>query len=173
MQLYVPELGDMLKLTEDWTFTLYNEQRNKTLWQLEKCFHREVMPDQARVRELEKLIDGIVSRLTFEMVKNSYSRYNQRVQVYASQEDKDNHWCFQQEVRDLQRRHSWASVTLPKDTILKIDRIYIRKGAEEFSSLTFIIDSLPAIAGKPFSRKPRFWAKLSDCNNINFEKVTQ
>jgi hypothetical protein len=74
MKLYVPELGDMLKLTEDWTFTLYNEQRNKTLWQLEKCNQREVMPDQTRVRELEKLIDGITSRLTFEMVSNSYSR---------------------------------------------------------------------------------------------------
>lgn len=172
MQLYVPELGDMIKLTEDWTFTLYNEHRNQTLWQLEKCGQREVMPDQDRVKELERLITGITSRLTFETVNNSYSRYNQRVQVYASQEDRDNHRLFQQELTDLRRRHSWASVTLPKDTLLKIDRIYIRKGAEEYSSLTFIINSLPVITGKPFSRKPRFWAKLSDCNNINFEKVT-
>lgn len=172
MQLYIPELGDMIRLTEDWSFNLYRESRNDSLWQAEKCSQREITPDQTRVLELEKLIKGITSRLTYETVKNSYSYYNQRVQVYASQEDKDNHHPFQQELYALQRRDSWAPVTLLKGTVLKIDRIYIRKGAEEYSSITFYVWSKPGpVAANASKKKSRFWAKLADCNNINFEKV--
>lgn len=28
MKLYIPAIGDHVKLTADWTFTLYNERRN-------------------------------------------------------------------------------------------------------------------------------------------------
>ena len=31
-----------------------------------------------------------------------------------------------------------GTITLPKGTILKIDRIYVRKGASDYSSITFI-----------------------------------
>jgi hypothetical protein len=54
-------------------------------------------------------------------------------------------------------------VTLPKGTLLKVDRIYIRRGNAEFSSVTFRIPNLP---------KSRFWAKLSDVNNIKFRFKT-
>jgi hypothetical protein len=40
-----------------------------------------------------------------------------------------------------------------------VDRIYIRKGAADYSSITF------RIHGDPFDKK-RFWAKLADVNNI-------
>lgn len=71
---------------------------------------------------------------------------------------------------DTQDR-DWASFskariishTFPKDTILKVDRIYIRKGAEDFSSLTFYV----TINKKAY----RFWAKLEDVNNIEFNNV--
>lgn len=172
MQLYIPELGDMIRLTEDWSFNLYHESRNDSLWREERCSQREIEPDQTRVKELEELLKGIRSRLTFEDVKNAYSYYNQRIQVYASQEDKDNHVPFQRELSALQQRQTWAPVTLLKDTVLKIDRIYIRKGAEEYSSITFYVWSKPGpVAANASKKKSRFWAKLADCNNINFEKV--
>lgn len=28
---YIPEIGDKIRLTEDWTFALYNERRNDSL----------------------------------------------------------------------------------------------------------------------------------------------
>jgi hypothetical protein len=56
-----------------------------------------------------------------------------------------------------------GNVILPKGTVLSIDRIYIRKGASDYSSVTFIIRS----EGK--GKKIRFFAKLQDCNNIEFE----
>ncbi len=57
-----------------------------------------------------------------------------------------------------------SKVTLPTGTELTIDRIYIRKGAEDFSSITFrtTINKVSY----------RFWVKLKDANNIEFDPVT-
>jgi len=54
-------------------------------------------------------------------------------------------------------------VSLPKGTVLAVDRIYIRQQASDFDSVTFRLQSTPG--GK--KGKPRFWAKLSDVNKIN------
>ena len=172
MQLYVPEIGNMIRLTEDWSFTLYEEYRNRTTWDAEKCRNRMIDPDQTPVKEVEEKIKAIESRLTVQEIKNSYGWAPSRVQVYASQEDKDNHRRYKQELYELQQRQSWAPVTLLKDTVLKVDRIYIRKGISEYSSITFYVWSKPGpVAANASKKKSRFWAKLADCNNIQFEKV--
>ena len=172
MQLYVPEIGDMIRLTEDWSFTLYREGRNDSLWREENCWDRIVDPDQAPVRELEAKIKAIESRVTIQEIKNSYGWAPSRVKVYASQEDKDNDRKFKYELAELNRRPSWAPVTLLKDTVLKVDRIYIRKGISEYSSITFYVWSKAGpVAANASKKKSRFWAKLADCNNIQFEKV--
>ena len=51
------------------------------------------------------------------------------------------------------------NVTLLKGTILQVDRIYIRKGNSDYSSLTFYIKNSQY-------KGARFWAKLKDVNNI-------
>lgn len=60
-------------------------------------------------------------------------------------------------------------VALPPGTILKIDRIYLRKGLAGFDSVSFWA-SFPkgsAIApGVPAPTAARFWAKLRDVNTI-------
>lgn len=55
-----------------------------------------------------------------------------------------------------------SKVVLPSGTILKVDRIYIRKGRANFSSVTFWA-KLPSE-----KNSVRFWAKLSDVNNIEY-----
>lgn len=57
------------------------------------------------------------------------------------------------------------SCTLAAGTVLTVDRIYIRKGAADFSSVSFRA-SLPA--GKKH-KAVRFWAKLEDVNEIAYE----
>jgi len=104
MKLYIPEIGDQIVLTEDWTFNLYSEDRNR------------------------KLMDKL----------NLAYRY------------------------EYGRALSKNSVTLPKGTSLKIDRIYIRKGSSDYSSITFFI-------GSGDYKGCRFWAKLSDVNKIEFD----
>jgi len=55
-------------------------------------------------------------------------------------------------------------LVMPKGTALKVDRIYIRKGNSDYSSLTFFI-------GSGDWKGCRFWAKLSDVNNIEFDET--
>jgi hypothetical protein len=71
------------------------------------------------------------------------------------------------------------ALTLPAETTLKVDRIYIRKGASDYSSVTFFASGLGEVLVKPRwifgsgkekkKKSLRFWAKLADCNNIEFE----
>jgi len=55
---------------------------------------------------------------------------------------------------------------LEKGTTLRVDRIYVRKGNSDYSSLTFIIKNGPY-------RGARFWAKLDDVNTLTFEKTRE
>ena len=73
---------------------------------------------------------------------------------------------------NCQPEGSSTPMTLPKGTILKVDRIYICKAswggdAKKFSSVTFYA-TIPNTKG----RKPRFWAKLRDVNNIVGDIIT-
>lgn len=79
-------------------------------------------------------------------------------------------------------------IRLPAGSVLKIDRIYIRKGAEHYNSITFHLIYCPIASlcpktgyermGGALSRIPlvrgrakgiRFWAKLHDVNNLIFD----
>jgi hypothetical protein len=51
------------------------------------------------------------------------------------------------------------TVTFPVGTVLIFDRIYIRAGAKDFSSITF---------RSPNNPKGRFWVKLAEANKIMF-----
>jgi hypothetical protein len=70
--------------------------------------------------------------------------------------------------------------TMPAGSKLKVDRIYIRKGQDDFSSITFFwVDKRiePRFETVTWSSKPqkyparpvRFWARLEDVNNIEFD----
>lgn len=80
--------------------------------------------------------------------------------------------------------HGAIPFTIPEGAVLKVDRIYIRKGISEYSSVTFLwkgksteprIETYNTGFGRSGSqykvpRKPvRFWAKLSDVNNIEHQ----
>jgi hypothetical protein len=69
--------------------------------------------------------------------------------------------------------------TMPKGSQLRVDRIYIRKGSSDFSSITFFwSNALKKLNIKEIETKnkvwrtsrkiksPRFWAKLDDVNKI-------
>jgi hypothetical protein len=58
-------------------------------------------------------------------------------------------------------------LTLEANTELKFSRIFIRKGQNDYDSVTFNgqIKHLGVI------RKVRFWAKLDDVNKINYEVI--
>lgn len=138
MQLYIPDNGEELTLAKDWTFNLYGEGRNEDFW----C-----------------LLENKKSR------KYSY-RFEEENAIYEYQD----HCVYNNEVHKIKVRIGFAykEVTLPKGTILKVDRHYIRNGNKEFSSLTFRIKSCPI---KTYE-KQRFWAKLLDVNQMEIEDDT-
>lgn len=108
MRFYTPTIGDEVYLTKPWTFDVYNEYRNNSLFK-------------------KGLIEG-------------NARYGGNENV--------------------------GKITLPVNTKLVIDRIYIRgKGitARSYDSVTFRIKEC---SGNPKAEKARFWVKLRDANRI-------
>lgn len=64
-----------------------------------------------------------------------------------------------------------AQVSLPAGAVLIVDRIYIRNGKSDFSSVTFraSIPGKKTVKGAFGKTGVRFWARLSDVNNIEYE----
>jgi hypothetical protein len=58
-------------------------------------------------------------------------------------------------------------MTLDPGTVLKVSRIFIRKGASNYDSVTFTGEV------KKFGvlRKVRFWVSLEDANNVDAKVV--
>lgn len=146
MKLYIPELGDSFTLAADWNFNLYNESRNNISDAFELIY-----PDIGEVYEQESARIWEERERRLEELRQSGET---RIYLLAA-----------------------YPVMLPKGTILKVDRIYIRKSSEEFSSITFYITFCPLKELTPIKDggtlpkgiKRRFWAKLADVNNIEFE----
>ena len=59
-------------------------------------------------------------------------------------------------------------VTIPVCSQLGVDRVYIRKGVGDYSSITFNLHKGGEIVfnGKAIKAFGRFWAKLSDVNKM-------
>lgn len=80
---------------------------------------------------------------------------------------RDNYW----------RRDSMQSfsITLPVGTVLRVDRIYIRSGKKEWDSITFSVCKHPHFTEmkRKIVADGRFWAKLEDVNEIEFESYKE
>ena len=117
-KLYIPDLGERIRLTADWTFSLYCERRN--------------------------------SQLLREIGQQEYSN-----------------WGVEPDPGPF-------DYTVKKGTLLVIDRIYIRKGGDDYSSVTFVIIDDAKKRVSPFHNGgKRFWAKLEDVNNIEYEHKSE
>lgn len=119
MKLWIPSIGDELRLTADWTFPCFTPHGN----------HKFI----AKMRP-----------------------------------DTEGRSCYS------------VAITLPEGTVLSVQRIYIRSGKKEWDSITFSIKELPtsdngrkSATMKKTSKKAigRFWAKLRDVNEIEYEPV--
>lgn len=163
MKLYIPEIGDHLRLTEDWTFNLYNEYRNASLWKLYDCDNQpEVILQKSKEEALRQEIADLQAKM---FPGNTYWNRNH---VRTPQDVADEEMLCELQAQRRSLDLHVVSVSIPKDSVLSVDRIFIRKGLEGWSSLTFYLKHHPEFTLK---KKPRFWVKLGDCNNIAFEKV--
>lgn len=188
MKLYIPEIGDHLRLTQDWTFTLHGEGRNAKLASL--FGYRQY--GYSSWIEISKIEDEPEKNYTIvypneENFINVFGRIDWEAYNLAREKAVDENESYQAYLKAYaewnERAKSLATnditVTLPTGTVLAVDRIYIRKGSSDYSSITFWAKGLGESEVKnrwsKISRKwklHRFWAKLQDCNKIEFEMLT-
>lgn len=161
MKLFIPEIGTKLKLASDWTFRLFKESRNYDIWAAldlsnSPDYRTDLMRQAALDAELQEL-EGL-DRST--MTREQHDRIA--------------------ELRQIRRQQSYlsAEICLPAETVLTVDRIYIRKGSSDYSSLSFHIHSTPRPELTPIRQggtydrsRRRFWAKLEDVNRVEFQPV--
>lgn len=75
------------------------------------------------------------------------------------------------------QRRADVTIVLQRGSVLRVDRVYIRKNAGEFDSLTFNLvgspkpEWSPKSAGGTRSGKCRFWVKLTDVNTMRCDIV--
>jgi hypothetical protein len=198
MKLYVPEIGDELKLKSDWTFTLHAESRNQELalfnnhyihyykgynWIDSEVLEPMRNPDHAPIiyPDYDKLYNEW-KKNPMNLLKHSghFKEHYDKLckDVRNATEGYTKYWednaKWNEDAKSLIKDS--ITVTIPAGTVLKVDRIYIRKGLSEYSSITFFAKDLGEVtrtnrwSNRTVKKKSlRFWAKLEDCNNIEFE----
>lgn len=106
--------------------------------------------------------------LTTKWVFSLYHEYrNEKLWKWLGRGEEHNPWGGS--VNKETGRWEFLSpieVSLPKGTILVVDRIYIRNNASNYDSVTFRLKSCPRKNGKA-----RFWAKLADVNTMNVKVI--
>jgi len=70
------------------------------------------------------------------------------------------------------RRYKYKprEITIPKGSVLTVDRLYVRKGAKDFDSISFFLTKDSPLKNK---KVLRFWAKLNDVNKIECKLVEE
>ena len=194
MKLYIPEIGDEIILAEDWNFILFPEHRNSDLAALSGYYLHQTRIDNY-------LISGWVDEKEVPYIRDqdyhpNYPEYpigggrieqNKYYDLRKKAEEDCPEWVKYWEDYKIWKDEcdaKWIPILnmeLKAGQLLKIDRIYVRKGASDFSSVTFYAKGMPEVRvrngsmyGVSKGRKKkslRFWVKLSDCNEINFEKA--
>ena len=161
--LYIPTIGSRLKLSSDLEFTLYAEYRNASIMDAlgytDYFSHWSLCDDRKRVENL------IHEARHFPSIVPGF-------------------WTFDEE------KHLYGlKVRIPHNTVLTVDRYYLRKGNSAFDSLSFNITYCPlpnlcpkngfsTMGGKKASiplvrgtaKRARFWMTLEDANKIQFDE---
>lgn len=188
MKLYIPEIGDHIRLTADWTFTLHAESRNTTLAELfgYRKYGWDSWLDRSKIEDEPERNYQINYPTEEEFRRGIFGRYNHETRERAwrkAEEESESYQAYLKAYAEWDSRAKALAteeliITLPIGTILAVDRIYIRKGASDYSSITFYAKNLGTSevkniwSGKSTKFKAqRFWAKLSDCNKIEFEQI--
>jgi hypothetical protein len=161
--LHIPTIGEQLLLADDWTFTVTAEYRNDHLWQ--HLIATGVLPPDAdrweaipprcgqlieRTYRVRADVPGVPYWQQTDMIDRTVQEPCGLEAGHDGEHNPRHH-----EPRDYAR----VQCTVPRGATLTVDRIYIRKGKQDYDSLTFWATGLGA-------KKIRFWAKLADVNRI-------
>lgn len=169
-RIFIPPLGTVIKLTQDWHFNLYNESRNDSIQHLLDLYP----PFRDTTGSFHKYRPQAITQSWRDLT------IAEREEVVNKSE-----WTnepYEGRVQDFWSGDWHIPFVFREETLLKIDRIYIRQGQGAFNSVSFRTNCWMSNLGDPlFSKKYvkgkkvpslRFWAKLDDVNNMIGEIVT-
>ena len=183
MRYGIPEIGDIIKLTSPWTFALQPESRNETMykflpdryevpaWMLlvdwSKCGGL-LGPSRDRGRapvQIPGMPDGNVVESVEGRIKGGQPVWFRKLPAYLYRSGTRVVGKGQPEgavYRLHYHKPDAVPFTLPEGTELLVDRVYIRQGAPEFSSVSF----------KWPDEKARFFVSMGDalCAEFDFVK---
>lgn len=168
MKLFIPEIGTELVLTKEWSFKLILENRNNSLV---SKFYPDYVETYSYYVYTKKLRHSVLKSKVFDArfdslppfesidYRNPRSVANDEARSIAIEKlwnDYPNEWISEDNLEPI---------VFPVGTILKVDRIYIRKGKgmSDYSSITFYA----LLPGE--KKKLRFFAHLNDINTIECE----
>jgi hypothetical protein len=151
MNFYVPEIGDNIKLLKDWEFDLHAERRNEALG----AFFNHYLARYSKWLDNNDLAPMRLPDYTVEYPDRDaytkfFGKYDYEGYNKACNDACNNNEDYVRYQKDLDTWNSIADglvkdaikVVIPAGTVLKIDRIYIKKGATEYSSITFYAKDL-------------------------------
>ena len=170
MNFYVPTIGDKIYLKKEWTFTLHRERRNeglaKRIQEVGSIVQNEYMYHKVEcIKDYEEVFNNGVFKHINPWTKGVIYTWDISSQEYKRRMETGN-FKFVKESPHRWKSFKWtsneAAVSLPRGTELTIDRIYIKKGAPTYDSITWRITDCP---NKKLI-KARFWTKLKDANRI-------
>ena len=171
MKIFIPEIGTKLILTQDWKFKLFSESRNEGAFaRLHTSLIRPNYDDYKHTTKTKIMtVQGWKgAQYHHEYLSYTYELTPDGMLIPTNKENENwHHEPITKEFLDYYGDKQipyfidWCrDSVLPVGTVLTIDRIYIRKGANDYSSLSFW-------ALLPGDKKRfRFWAKLHDVNEI-------
>lgn len=160
MKFYIPHLGDKLKLTKDWTFRVFIEERNKSLINtiLEDTYKIPYYINRNTIYDYEykntPIYDKLASLGKLHMEGAEIPSFSWSWTSFGARivDEYKRGFRLSSKISEV-----YLDYTIPGESILTVDRIYIRKGSPDFDSVTFRWN------------KNRFWVKLDDANNMEFE----
>ncbi len=154
MKLQIPGIGDVLRLTEPWTFTLKPEDRNKTAF-------AHFFPGE-----------------NYDEWCQLWFQYKWGWQRDGHYEGKwpDRKWIPNPNSVQPPKPDD-KLITIPMGVRLVVDRYYMAKintmyrggskNVKDYHSLTFVVNKGSNILGN--KKRLRFFASLSDCNKIVYD----
>lgn len=162
MRLFIPEIWTKLELTRNWSFKLYDEYRNEGLF---KAFNICIHPVKERKEKGSSWRANFTYYVFSKDIERSKLNYSSLHRSEKHLEEAIRLYWIEEIIEENERV---ATVSFPKGTILTVDRIYIRKWASDYSSISFYAKHIEL--GK---KRVRFWAKLNDVNNIDCEIIEE
>jgi hypothetical protein len=167
MKLFIPEIGTEFILTKDWLFKLILEKRNNKLikrfypnyYNESYSYYSYVIADilEFKGQVLQSnILHALINNIPYRSDMTKDGRTQFKLDLYNLWMDNPTEWIAEEKL---------DAICLPVGTVLKVDRIYIRKGKDmsNYSSISFYAQ-LPGDKSKI-----RFFAKLDDVNTIECE----